>query len=130
MSAAEEITDDEFQFYKQELQKNVKEYLQLEDELEALRKAAKERAASKKEVCDKIIDLMQKIDITHLNIKEGRLGTKVTKVRKSVTNKHLQDTLGQIFKGDDTAVSQALTTILNTREQTERIELKHYKRKL
>ena len=130
MSAAEEITDDEFQFYKQELQKNVKEYLQLEDELEALRKAAKERAASKKEVCDKIIDLMQKIDITHLNIKEGRLGTKVTKVRKSVTNKHLQDTLGQIFKGDDTAVSQALTTILNTREQTERIELKHYKKKL
>ena len=130
MSAAEEITDDEFQFYKQELQKNVKEYLQLEDELEALRKAAKERAASKKEVCDKIIDLMQKIDITHLNIKEGRLGTKVTKVRKSVTNKHLQDTLGQIFKGDDTAVSQALTTILNTREQTERVELKHYKRKL
>jgi len=130
MSAAEEITDDEFQFYKQELQKNVKEYLQLEDELEALRKAAKERAASKKEVCDKIIDLMQKIDITHLNIKEGRLGTKVTKVRKSVTNKHLQDTLGQIFKGDDTAVSQALTTILNTREQTERVELKHYKKKL
>jgi hypothetical protein len=130
MSAAEEITDDEFQFYKQELQKNVKEYLQLEDELEALRKAAKERAASKKEVCDKIIDLMQKIDITHLNIKEGRLGTKVTKVKKSVTNKHLHHTLGQIFKGDDTAVSQALTTILNTREQTERVELKHYKKKL
>ena len=130
MSAAEEITDDEFQFYKQELQKNVKEYLQLEDELEALKKAAKERAASKKEICDKIIDLMQKIDITHLNIKEGRLGTKVTKVRKSVTNKHLQETLGQIFKGDDTAVSQALTTILNTREQIEKVELKHYKKKL
>ena len=130
MSAAEEITDYEFQFYKQELQKNVKEYLQLEDELEALKKAAKERAGTKKEVCDKIIDLMQKIDITHLNIKEGRLGTKVTKVKKAVTNKHLQDTLGQIFKGDDTAVSQALTTILNTREQTERVELKHYKKKL
>ena len=130
MSAAEEITDDEFQFYKQELQKNVKEYLQLEDELEALKKAAKERAGTKKEVCDKIIDLMQKIDITHLNIKEGRLGTKVKKVKKAVTNKHLQDTLGQIFKGDDTAVSQALTTILNTREQSERVDLKHYKKKL
>ena len=73
---------------------------------------------------------MQKIDITHLNIKEGRLGTKVTKVKKSVTNKHLQETLGQIFKGDDTAVSQALTTILNTREQIEKVELKHYKKKL
>ena len=76
MSAAEEITDDEFQFYKQELQKNVKEYLQLGDELDALKKAAKERAATKKEVTEKIIDLMKKIDITHLNIKEGRLGTK------------------------------------------------------
>tara|TARA_B100000989_G_C19512926_1_gene460077 strand:- start:1222 stop:1614 length:393 start_codon:yes stop_codon:yes gene_type:complete len=130
MSAAEEITDDEFQFYKQELQKNVKEYLQLGDELDALKKAAKERAATKKEVTEKIIDLMKKIDITHLNIKEGRLGTKTTKVTKAVTNKHLHDTLGQIFKGDDVAVTQALTTILNTREQTERVELKHYKKKL
>ena len=73
---------------------------------------------------------MQKIDINHLNIKEGRLGTKTTKVTKSVTNKHLQDTLGQIFKGDDVAVTQALNTILNSREKTERVELKHYKRKL
>jgi len=130
MSAAEEITDDEFQFYKQELQKNVKEYLQLGDELDALKKAAKERAATKKEVTEKIIDLMKKIDITHLNIKEGRLGTKTTKVTKAVTNKHLQESLGQIFKGDDLAVTQALTTILNTREQTEKVELKHYKKKL
>ena len=44
------------------------------------------------------------------------------------TNKHLQNTLGQIFKGDDVAVTQALSTILNTREQTEKVELKHYKR--
>ena len=130
MSAQEDITDDEFQFYKQELQKFVKEYLQLGDELDALKKAAKERAASRKEVSEKIIDLMQKIDINHLNIKEGRLGTKTTKVTKSVTNKHLQDTLGQIFKGDDVAVTQALNTILNSREKTERVELKHYKRKL
>ena len=130
MGAQEDITDDEFQFYKQELQKFVKEYLKLGDELDALKKAAKERAASKKEVSEKIIDLMQKIDINHLNIKEGRLGTKTTKVTKGVTNKHLQDTLGQIFKGDDVAVTQALSTILNTREKTERVELKHYKRKL
>ena len=59
MSAAEEITDDEFQFYKQELQKNVKEYLQLGDELDALKKAAKERSATKKEVTEKIIDSSQ-----------------------------------------------------------------------
>ena len=54
MSAQEDITDDEFQFYKQELQKFVKEYLKLGDELDALKKAAKERAASKKEVSEKI----------------------------------------------------------------------------
>ncbi len=130
MSANEDITDDEFQFYKQELQKFVKEYLQLGDELDALKKAAKERNESKKQVTEKIIELMQKIDINHLNIKEGRLGTKTTKVTKGVTNKHLHETLGKIFKGDDVAVTQALNTILNTREQTERIELKHYKRKL
>lgn len=130
MSANEDITDDEFQFYKQELQKFVKEYLQLGDELDALKKAAKERNESKKQVTEKIIELMHKIDINHLNIKEGRLGTKTTKVTKAVTNKHLQETLGKIFKGDDIAVTQALSTILNTREQTERIELKHYKRKL
>ena len=130
MSANEMLSDDEFQFYKQELQKNVKEYLTLEDELEALKKAVKERSASRKEKSEAIIDLMKKIDINHLNIKEGRLGCKTTKVTKHLTNKHLQDTLGQIFKGDDVAMTQALSTILNTRETREKVELKHYKKKI
>lgn len=130
MSANEILSDDEFQFYKQELQKNVKEYLTLEDELEALKKAMKERSASRKEKSEAIIDLMKKIDISHLNIKEGRLGCKTTKVTKNLTNKHLQDTLGQIFKGDDVAMTKALSTILNTRETREKVELKHYKKKI
>ena len=92
----------------------------------ALKKAVRRSVERKIDV----IDLMKKIDINHLNIKEGRLGCKTTKVTKHLTNKHLQDTLGQIFKGDDVAMTQALSTILNTRETREKVELKHYKKKI
>ena len=65
-----QISDEEFQFYKNKLQTNVKDYLELDEQIIALRTAIKERTSRKKELSEKI-ELQQK-QIEEL--KEGQNG--------------------------------------------------------
>jgi len=131
MSSADEleITDEEFQFYKEKLQSNVKEYLELDEQIVALKKAVKERNDSRKKLSEEILDIMKKIDINHMNIKDGKLVSKVTNNFKSITKRTLNDSLQNIFKNDDEALQKAFNTILENREKVEKITLKHVKNK-
>lgn len=131
MSSADEleITDEEFQFYKEKLQSNVKEYLELDEQIVALKKAVKERNDSRKKLSEEILDIMKKIDINHMNIKDGKLVSKVTNNFKSLTHRSLNDSLQNIFKNDDEALQKAFNTILDNREKVEKITLKHVKNK-
>jgi hypothetical protein len=131
MSSADEleITDEEFQFYKEKLQSNVKEYLELDEQIVALKKAVKERNDSRKKLSEEILDIMKKIDINHMNIKDGKLVSKVTNNFKSLTHRSLNDSLQNIFKNDDEALQKAFNTILENREKVEKITLKHVKNK-
>ena len=131
MSSADEleVTDEEFQFYKEKLQSNVKEYLELDEQIVALKKAVKERNDSRKKLSEEILDIMKKIDINHMNIKDGKLVSKVTNNFKSLTHRSLNDSLQNIFKNDDEALQKAFNTILENREKVEKISLKHVKNK-
>jgi len=131
MSSADEleVTDEEFQFYKDKLQSNVKEYLELDEQIVALKKAVKERNDSRKKLSEEILDIMKKIDINHMNIKDGKLVSKVTNNFKSITKQSLNDSLQNIFKNDDEALQKAFNTILENREKVEKITLKHVKNK-
>lgn len=131
MSSADEleVTDEEFQFYKEKLQSNVKEYLELDEQIVALKKAVKERNDSRKKLSEEILDIMKKIDINHMNIKDGKLVSKVTNNFKSLTHRSLNDSLQNIFKNDDEALQKAFNTILENREKVEKITLKHVKNK-
>jgi hypothetical protein len=131
MSSADEleVTDEEFQFYKDKLQSNVKEYLELDEQIVALKKAVKERNDSRKKLSEEILDIMKKIDINHMNIKDGKLVSKVTNNFKSITKRTLNDSLQNIFKNDDEALQKAFNTILENREKVEKITLKHVKNK-
>ena len=131
MSSADEleVTDEEFQFYKEKLQSNVKEYLELDEQIVALKKAVKERNDSRKKLSEEILDIMKKIEINHMNIKDGKLVSKVTNNFKSITKRTLNDSLQNIFKNDDEALQKAFNTILENREKVEKITLKHVKNK-
>ena len=76
------LSDDEFQFFKLKLQNNVKEYLNLDEQILALRKGLKERNIKKKEMSNDILDVMKKLGIDNLNVKDGRLVSKTTKQNK------------------------------------------------
>lgn len=129
MASADEfgLTDEQFQFYKEKLQKSVKEYLDLEEQITALKKAAKERTESRKKVSADILDTMKKLELNHMNIKDGKLVYKETNSFKTITQKNLADSLVSVFNNDDIAAQQAFKKILENREKVTKVELKHVK---
>ena len=101
------MSAEEFQFFKEKLQKNVKEYLELEEQITALKKAVKERTESRKRLSEEILENMKKLDLNHMNIKDGKLVYKVTNNYKSITQKALSESLQSVFKNNDEAAQEA-----------------------
>jgi len=123
------MTDDEFQFFKNKLQQSVKEYLSLDEQITALRKGLKERNTKKKETADEIIDIMKKLGIDNLNVKDGKLVSKTSTRNKVISKSTLVDGLGELFKDDDVQLQNAMKTILQKRQKVEVTSLKHVKNK-
>tara|TARA_B100001093_G_scaffold490446_1_gene529486 strand:- start:733 stop:1158 length:426 start_codon:yes stop_codon:yes gene_type:complete len=123
------MTDEEFQFFKNKLQQTVKEYLSLDEQIAALRKGLKERNAKKNETSNEIIDIMKKLGIDNLNVKDGKLVSKTSTRNKVISKATLVDGLGELFKDDDVKLQNAMKTILEKRQKVEVTSLKHVKNK-
>ena len=117
------MNDEEFQFFKNKLQQSVKE------QISALRKGLKERNTKKSEISNEILDIMKKLGIDNLNVKDGRLVSKTSVVNKTISKSTLVDGLSDIFKNDDQKLQDAMKTILEKRQKVEKTSLKHVKNK-
>ena len=121
------MSAEEFQFFKEKLQKNVKEYLELEEQITALKKAVKDRTETRKTLSNEILENMKKLELNHMNIKDGKLVYKVTNNYKSITQRALSESLQSVFNNNDEAAQEAFKKILSSRERVEKISLKHVK---
>ena len=126
----EEISDEQFQFYKEKLQSSVKEYLELDDEITALKKATKERTETKKKLSSTILEHMKKLEINYMKIKDGaKLVYKVSETHRGINKKTLVDGLRNIFEENDEAITNALSIIMEGREKVQRESLKLVKKR-
>lgn len=123
------MTDDEFNFFKNKLQQKVKEYLSLDEQIAALRKGLKERNSKKSDISNEIIDIMKKLNIDNLNVKDGKLVSKTSTRNKTLSKAALVDGLSDIFKNDDSKLQDAMKTILEKRQKVEVTSLRHVKSK-
>tara|TARA_B100000161_G_C33401591_1_gene346805 strand:- start:211 stop:636 length:426 start_codon:yes stop_codon:yes gene_type:complete len=123
------MNDEEFQFFKNKLQQSVKEYLSLDEQIAALRKGLKERNVKKSETSNEILDIMKKLGIDNLNVKDGKLVSKTSTRNKVISKATLVDGLGELFKDDDVKLQNAMKTILEKRQKVEVTSLKHVKNK-
>lgn len=126
-SVVAQLSDDEFQFFKNKLQSQVKQYLDLDEEISALKKAVKERNEKKKNLSVDILEIMKKMEIDNLNVKNGKLVSKTTTTNKAINKNVIASGLGEIFNNDDERVSQAIQLILEKREKVEKTSLRHVK---
>jgi len=119
----EEMSDQEFQFCKEQLKTNVKTYLEIDDQIKALNKAIAERRKQKTKLNDEILNTMKKFEIDNMNTKNGRLIYSVTKTSKPLNKTSLLKGLNIYFNNEDT--SKAVTKIvLDNREKVEKVKLR------
>lgn len=123
------MTDEEFNFFKNKLQQKVKDYLSLDEQISALKKGLKERNSKKSEVSNDILEIMKKLSIDNLNVKDGKLVSKTSTRNKVLSKSTLVDGLADIFKNDDEKLQTAMKTILEKRQKVEVTSLKHVKNK-
>jgi len=119
----EEMTDQEFQFCKEQLKNNVKIYLDMDDQIKALNKAIVERRKKKNELSEEILGTMKKFEIDNMNTKNGKLIYSTTKSTKPLNKTNLITGLNLYFQDEDKAKNIS-KIVLNNREKVEKVKLR------
>ena len=119
----QEMSQEEFQFYKDQLKADVKSYLEIDDQIKALNKAVAERRKQKKKLSETILQTMKKFEIDNMNTKNGRLIYNVKTNLKPLNKKNLLTGLNLYFKDEDKS-KEVSKIVLSNREKVEKISLK------
>ena len=114
---------------KEQLVYNIKEWLQIEDELKELRKAAKERRERKKELTSSLVDIMKVNDIDCFDVNGGKLLYSQNRVKAPINKKTLIATLQNYYKHDPTKASELSEFILNNLEIKIKETIRHKEQK-
>lgn len=101
---------------KEELVEHIKEWIQIDNEIKMLQKEIKERRNRKKELSGSLLDIMKDNEIDCFDINDGKLLYSQTKVRSSLSKKHLVSCLLQYFDNDKEQAIGLSQHILNSRE--------------
>lgn len=83
---------------KEELVNNIKEWMQIEDEMKVLQKELKERRDKKKLLTATLVDIMKTNEIDCFDMTEGKISYTKSKVKQPVSKKYLMDCLGKYFE--------------------------------
>ena len=123
------ISDQQFQIYKDKLKTDINEYLEIDEQIAALNKAIKERRNRKKVISEQILQNMKNIDINDINVKNGRLVYNVTNTRQTLNRKNLVSGLQLYFNNNEQKALEVAKTILDNRQRIEKVSLKYEKKK-
>ena len=119
----EEMTEQEFQFCKEQLKANVKIYLDMDDQIKALNKAIVERRKKKNELSKEILVTMKKYEIDNMNTKNGKLIYSTTKSSKPLNKTNLITGLNLYFQDEDKAKNVS-KIVLDHRDKVETVKLR------
>tara|TARA_B110000495_G_C22960462_1_gene562996 strand:- start:300 stop:707 length:408 start_codon:yes stop_codon:yes gene_type:complete len=108
---------------KEDFTNNVKEYIELEEQVSKLNIALRERRTKLKTLSSMIIKNMENNDIHHINIKNGLLVYKNNTMYKGLNQKNLKSGLSIYFNNDEQKTTSAITTVMNNRERINKIKL-------
>tara|TARA_B110000285_G_C14804205_1_gene458924 strand:- start:117 stop:536 length:420 start_codon:yes stop_codon:yes gene_type:complete len=119
----EEMSEQEFQFCKEQLKTNVKIYLDMDDQIKALNKAIVERRKKKNELSQEILLTMKKFEIDNMNTKNGKLIYSTTKSSKPLNKTNLITGLNLYFQDEDKAKNVS-KIVLDHRDKVETVKLR------
>jgi hypothetical protein len=106
-----------------EFKDNVKLWIKLDDDINTLTKAIKERKDKKKEISPALLDFMEKHEINDLNTNDGHLKFQKSLRAKPISKKYLLDKLGFFFQSEIKS-EKVVNFIYNSRDKNEITNLK------
>ena len=125
-NTSQEMTESIEEEFLNEFKENVKQWLELDQQIKRLTTATKERRKKKNEINLKIVDFMHKYNIEDLNTKDGIIRYKTTYVKEPLSQKTIKIKLIDMFKNDKSKMEE-IENIFTNRAKVEKISLKRLK---
>tara|TARA_A100001015_G_C15021376_1_gene728146 strand:+ start:764 stop:1153 length:390 start_codon:yes stop_codon:yes gene_type:complete len=110
-----------------ELQKIVKEWLMIDDEISKINQALKERKNRKKELSCLITNFMKNNEVPFFNINDGKLILAESKQKKPLNKETLFNLANNFFNNNQNQAFNLVNYINNNRESFTRERLKRKK---
>ena len=117
------MSEEEFQFFKDKLKKEVKDYLELDDQIKAINKALKERRDRKKLLSESILENMKKFQIDFMNTKNGKLTYSESKRKEPLNKKNLITGLNNYFNNEE-ETKRVSKVVLDSRKDVVKVSLR------
>ena len=101
---------------KDELVTTIKTWIDIDNELKELAKAAKELREKKKNVTNNLVDVMKSNEIDCFDLKEGKLVYSQTKTKAPLNKKNLVKCLTPYFQNNSELAEELTNHILDSRD--------------
>ena len=109
---------------KEKLIENVKQWINIDNELKEIQKKARGLRKIKKNLSEDLIKIMKNHEIDCLDAKESKLMYIKNKVKKPLSKKHLMTSLLNFFKNNQEKASEIQKFIMESREEVVRETIK------
>ena len=117
------MNESDFQFFKNKFKSDVKEYLEIDDQIKAINKALKLRRDKKKLLSESILENMNKFQINFMNIKNGKLTYSESKRKEPLNKKNLITGLNNYFN-NDVESKRVSKLVLDSRKDVVKVTLR------
>jgi seryl-tRNA synthetase len=110
---------------KDELIGYIRNWVTTDSELKSLRSEIKRLNQEKKQLSNKLIEIMKQNEIETIDMNEGKLQYKKSTVKAPISKKHLISCLESYYKNDSSVIEELTTHILDSRETKVYESIKH-----
>lgn len=111
---------------KEKLTQIIKDWLQLDKELQVLQKELKERKVKKNELSKSLVEIMKSKEIDCFDISEGKIIYSKTNVKNAINKKYLIDCLEKYFENNPNIPTDDIVKfILDNREINTKESIRH-----
>jgi hypothetical protein len=118
------INGNQIQFLREKMQKEVKLYIEVDDKIRALNKAAKDYKKQKDDLSKSILETMKQFEINDMKIKSGKLVYNERVSKKPLNKKNLLSGLTTYFKEDVERAKDCSEFVMDKREEVTKVTLK------
>jgi hypothetical protein len=111
---------------KEKLSQNVKNWLQLDKEIQVLQKEIKDRKKKKNDYTNTLLTIMKSNEIDCVDISDGKIIYTQSNVKKPINKQHLVDCLTKYFeKNPNIPTDDVVQYILENREINVKESIRH-----